>query len=437
MPKALSSIACMILICSLYSLAADRSMTSFASLPPEAQASIKAALQRDLPVQDFTLTASDGMDKDQFGVSVAIDGDTVVVGALQGGNQSLGAAYVFVKPANGWTNMTQIAELTPSDGEFHDCFGCSVAISGNTIVVGDSGLDVNGNPAQGAAYVFVKPRTGWTNMTQTAKLTASDGVSDAQFGTSVGISGDTVLVGAPGASTIEGEAYVFVEPRSGWKNMTQTAELTPSDGSDGDYFGLSVSISGKSVLVGAPEYGVQAGLGYIFVEPAGGWSDMTQTAELTPSDGQTYDEFGFSASIDGNTAVIGAPYHLSGGAAYVFVEPIGGWIDTTQTVELESGASSSCMGWSTSIEGKVIIAGSQCNTGFRGAAFVFLEPSNGWRSTSIPALRLSVPFNDGEDSFGASVAVSGMTAVVGAPNAPTSPPNFQQGPGEAFIFTPQ
>ena len=440
MPKPRLSIACMVLICSLYSLAADRSRTSFASLPAEAQAGIRAAMRRGGAIQHFTLTASDGANNDAFGLSVAIDGNTVVVGALQGGNQDLGAAYVFVKPANGWTNMTQIAELTPSDGEFHDCFGCSVAISGNTIVVGNSGLEVNGNRGQGAAYVFVEPSTGWVSMTETAKLTASDGVSDAQFGSGVAISGNTIVVGAPGTYPMEGNAYIFVEPDGGWVSATQTAELAPSDGFAYDNFGLSVSISGDTALIGAPDNGSgspEVGRGYIFVEPTDGWTNMTQTAELAASDGQIGDTVGWSVSIDAGTAVIGSPTHPDGGEVYVFVKPKRGWSNMTQTAGLQSGSGSSCTGWSTSISGNVIVSGSQCGSGLRGQAFVFVKPPDGWRNSSKSSLTLSIPFTYGQDYFGASVSISGITGVVGAPYAPTTLPGVQSGPGEAFIFTPR
>jgi hypothetical protein len=236
---------------------------------------------------------------------------------------------------------------------------------------------------------------------------------------------------------MQGNAYVFVEPTSGWTDMTQTAELDPSDGFGYDNFGMSVSISGNTVLVGAPDNGgsTQVGRAYVFVEPEGGWTNMTQTAELSASDGKIGYIFGWSVSISGATAVVGAPDHPNGGAAYVFVEPKGGWISMKQTAGLESGTSTSCMGWSTSIDGSVIIAGSQCTSGLKGAAFAFLKPAGGWRNSSKPTLRLSIPFTCGQDYFGSSVAISGTTALVGAPYAPASQPRCQPGPGEAFIFT--
>ncbi len=122
-----------------------------------------------------------------------------------------GSAYVFVKPGGGWASATETAKLTASDGAASDLFGQSVAISGDTVVVGADGDDVGANADQGSAYVFVKPGGGWVSATETAKLTASDGAANDLFGTSVAVSGDTVVVGSPGASGDRGAAYVFGE----------------------------------------------------------------------------------------------------------------------------------------------------------------------------------------------------------------------------------
>ena len=247
------AITCLILLCSFFSLAAD-----FSSLPLAAQKAISAAIEHDVArqsattIEDFVLTASDGMNGDLFGVSVAMDGNTAVVGSLEalGG---VGAAYVFVKPGTGWRNMTETAKLTPSDGNIGEEFGATVSISGNTIVVGAPSASVGG-VVQGAAYVFVKPATGWKDMTETAKLSATDGADGALFGGGVGTSGNTIVVGASAGGTGDpspGSAYVFVEPVGGWTDMTQTAELTASDGVDYNDFGSSVGISGRTVIVGA------------------------------------------------------------------------------------------------------------------------------------------------------------------------------------------
>jgi hypothetical protein len=199
----------------------------------------------------------------------------VVVGAYYadpGGITSAGAAYVFVKPVGGWGDITQTAKLTASDKAIGDHFGRSVVISGGVVVVGAPDADPGGTISAGAAYVFVKPVGVWTNMTQTAKLTASDKAADDNFGNSVSVSGSLVVVGAPyadsGGLITAGTAYVFVKPGGGWTNMTQTAKLTASDKAASDWFGFSVAISGDVVVVGAisadPGGTTEAGAAYIF-----------------------------------------------------------------------------------------------------------------------------------------------------------------------------
>jgi len=153
---------------------------------------------------------------ENFGFSVAISGDTVVAGAVDatvGGNLEQGAVYVFVKPRSGWADGTQTAKLIASDGASDNLLGLSVAISVDTVVVGADLATVGANASQGAAYVFVKPRSGWADGTQTAKLIASDGASLDRLGASVAVSGGTVVAGAPGATVsanlFQGAAYVF------------------------------------------------------------------------------------------------------------------------------------------------------------------------------------------------------------------------------------
>jgi hypothetical protein len=436
--KTHATLACALLICSVCALAADAS-----SLSAEAQQKISAAINRDgkprnpVSIGSFTLTASDGKDGDFFGRTVAIDGDTVVVGSDY-------KAYVFVKPKSGWQNMTETATLTASDNA--PGFGPAVSISGNTIVVGAEGAIVNGNSDQGAAYVFTRPATGWRNMTETARLTASDGTTDSVFGSSVGINGNTIVVGAVAGQPDPGSAYIFVEPSGGWTDMTQTAELTASDGVDYDRFGISVSISGNTAIIGeltcnGTDHG--PGAAYVYVEPATGWANMTETAELTSSDSMLCDWFGYAVSIAGNTAVVGALGNGLG-AAYVFVEPPGGWVNTTETAKLGSIPAAGQLGSSVFVAGKVIAVGAEDARGNgipdQGAAFLFLEPAGGWTNTSQYNLRLSVSFNLGFDYFGDAIALSGKTAIAGAYEAPSVPPCkpvCQRGPGEAFIFTEQ
>jgi len=145
------------------------------------------------------------------------------------------------------------------------------------------------------------------------------------MGASIGISGGTVVAGAYGHNNFQGTAYVFVRPASGWATTTQTAELSASDGQDSDDFGFSSGISGNTVVVGAVNAKASRGAAYLFVEPVTGWINMTQTAELGARNAVQFDSFGQSASISGNAVVIGAPSatveaNQLQGAAYVFVK---------------------------------------------------------------------------------------------------------------------
>ena len=401
-------------------------------------------------VQLAELTPSARATNDWFGISIAVSGNTVVVGDFDANIENYGAVYVYVKPASGWANMTQVAKLTSSDNG--EGFGVSVAVSGNTIVVGaantsnfsrsklnrqNSDLPAAG---PGAAYVFVKPASGWKDMTETAKLTASDGQPGDAFGDSVSVSGPAIAVGAffaPDSSgnSFAGKAYVFVRPGSGWSgNLNETAKLTASDSQLLNYMGASIAIGGTTVVVGSYGHSNFQGTAYVFAEPSGGWSSMTQTAELTASDGKGSDDFGFSSSISGSTVVIGAVNAAIGkGAAYVFVKPSAGWSNMTQTAELRApnATQGDGFGQSASISGNLVVLGAPgANVGanqLQGAAYVFAKPSSGWKNSST-ATELTASDGAANDNLGVSAAISGSTIVAGAPKSTT--------PGSAYVFGP-
>lgn len=403
-------------------------------------------------VQTAKLTASDGASYDNFGMAVAVNNDTLVVGspfATDSSNTDKGAVYVFVNSGSGWT---ETARLTASDGESSDLFGWSVAFSGDAIVVGAYRADIGNNTSQGAAYVFVKPVSGWASMTETAKLTASDGATYDHFGVSVAISGDTVVVGARaadiGSNPHQGAAYMFEKPVSGWSSMTETGKLTASDGVRDDDFGYSVAISGNTVVVGAPEADIvdntgnhfHKGAAYIFEKSGSGW---IETAKLTVSgsDGVThYVLFGWSVAISGDTVVVGAPQAMIGiyiqGAAYVFMKPSSGWTGMTETAKLTAsdGVSGDSFGASVAIRGDRAVVGT-LNEGFlndkRGAMYVFEKPPGGWISTTETE-KLTASDGAPYDYFGYSVAISGDRAVAGAIGADIGNNRIQ---GAAYVFT--
>ena len=375
-------------------------------------------------LQQAKLTASDGRVGDYFGISVAISGDTMVVGAF-GDDSDRGLAYVFEKPSGGWANATEIAKLSASGGASSDEFGWSVAISGDTIVVGAWSDD----SLKGSAYVFEKPSGGWVNATETAKLSASDGVGGDNFGSSVTISGDTVVVGAYRDDGDKGSAYVFEKPGGGWVNATETAKLSASDGAAYDSFGWSVAIGGDTVVVGAYGDNSDKGSAYVFEKPGGGWVNATETAKLSASDGTNWDYFGRSVAISGDTVVGGAHGDDSRkGSAYVFEKPGGGWASGTETAKFSAsnGVGGDRFGISVAINGDTVVAGADGDDSGKGSAYVFEKPSGGWVNATETA-KLNASDGATNDYFGWSVNISGDTVVVGAYGD-------DGGKGSAYVF---
>ncbi|MFL5830921.1 MAG: hypothetical protein ACJ76X_13485 [Solirubrobacteraceae bacterium] len=396
-------------------------------------------LRVDPFVQGAELTDSAGVAGELLGASVAVDGDTIVAGALSkavGSNADQGAVFVFVRPASGWANATQTALLTAPDGAAGDFMG-SVAISGDTIVAGAADRTVENHAQQGAAYVFVKPAAGWTDAHQTAELIVAGGQASDVFGADVAISGDTIVASAPGESPNgafdRGAAYVFVKPDSGWTNATQTARLSAIDGAAGDSLGQGngVAISGDTVVLGAAHHKVgsnaEQGVAYVYVKPDAGWSDMTQATELSASDGAAADLFGFAVSISGDTVAVGALHHLVGltrsGAAYEFSKPAAGWFQESlqnQTAELtpSDGATNDRFGAQLSVSGNRIIVGSFLhqvgdNVG-QGAVYVYDRPGPRWLNM-VETNRLTAPDGTAHDALSDSVALSGNLVVAGTP----------------------
>lgn len=389
-------------------------------------------------IQQAELTATNGATPDYFGQSIAVSGNTVVVGAPQhtvGSNKIQGAAYVFVQSGGTWTEQ---AELIASDGAPFDQFGSSVAANGSTVVVGAGWRTVGLNNSQGAVYVFVQSGGTWS---QQAELTASDGGAYNYFGRSVALSGSTIVVGAPGYPTVgsnvaQGAAYVFTQSGTNW---SQQAKLTASDGVAYDEFGFSVAISGSTALLGAPCHPALGpcgpGAAYVFTQSGTSWS---QQAELTASDGVPQDEFGWSVALDANTAVVGATLHTVGsnqnyqGAAYVFVQGGGTW---SQQAELSAsdGVSYDVFGFSVAVNGSTALLGAYCHpapsqgTCGPGAAYVFTQSGTNWSQQA----ELTASDGVGNDFFGWSVALEGSTAVGGAPHHTVGSNQFQ---GAGYVF---
>lgn len=258
-----------------------------------------------------------------FGRSVALDGDTAVVGApadtCSAGLSICGAAYVFTRLEGAWI-LEQ--KLMASDAAGDSAFGIAVALSGDTLLVGAMQADCVAGLDCGAVYFFTREGNRWTEQ---QKLTASDAAENHGFGRSIALSGSTALVGGGGA------AYVFYRSGPDW---IEQQKLTASD-TPGDFFGWSVALSGDTALVGAMYHacaggGYQCGAVYVYTRSGGTW---TEQQRLTARDAQENAAFGQSVAVSGDTAFVGAPFtgcdeETEGapcGAAYVFTRSAGVW----------------------------------------------------------------------------------------------------------------
>jgi hypothetical protein len=373
------------------------------------------------------LTAADAAAGAEFGISVAISGDTAVVGASYDGDARLlsGSAYVFVRTAGG-SAWTQQQKLTAADAAAYDHFGISVAISGDTTVVG-AYYDDDAGSNSGSAYVFVRT-AGGSAWTQQHKLTTVDAAAGDSFGGSVAISGDTAVVGAA-ARDVEwpshsGSAYVFVRTAGG-SAWTQQHKLMAADAAANDHFGISVAISGDTAVVGAyqdGDAGSNSGSAYVFVRTAGG-SAWTQQHKLTAADAAAGDYFGISVAISGDTAVVsssGGSYMVCPpcGSAYVFVRMAGTSTWTQQQkLTASDAAGGDVFGTSVAISGDTAMVGAYQDgllpfPANNGSAYVFVRTAGG--SAWTQQHKLTAVDAAGGDRFGGSVAISGDTAVVGA-----------------------
>lgn len=383
-----------------------------------------------VPVNVVTLVADDEEANSFFGFSVATTGETAVVGAHgdnANGTES-GAVYVFGESIDGWRQQTK---LVASDAQPGDQFGGSVAVSGDTILIGARGDDEQGD-SSGAVYVFVKTPSGWVQQT---KLTAPDGSAGAEFGRSVAIAGNTAIVGAArddSKGKDSGSAYLFTRSGTQWR---QHSKLVARDAAAGDVFGISVAIDGNTALVGADlddDGGENTGSVYVYVNSDGEWHEQ---AKLTAADASDVDIFGVRVAISGETALIAARRDdddVKGpdtGSAYVFVRSGTTW---TQQAKLtaDDAEPRDLFGFAVALEGDlaVVTAAMEDESGLNaGAVYVFARSGSTWTQQQ----KLVSDGAADNDVLGTSVALSNAVAVVGAPTSIIDPPGRA---GSAAIF---
>lgn len=374
-------------------------------------------------IQTQKLTIPDRITK-LFGTSVSVDGDTALIGA-PGDDGNNGSVYVYTRSG---TNWTQQQKLTASDPGVYKSFGVSISLNGDTALIGADDYPPLDN--SGAAYVFIRTGTTWT---QQAKLLASDGVAGDWFGYSISLVGDTALVAAPGKNSYTGSAYVFTRTGTTW---TQEAKLLASDGKTGYNFGLSVSLSGDTALIGRWANGLStndSGSAYVFTRTSTTW---TQQKELVGSDSRPGDSFGYSVSLNGDTAIVGASNDDDNGnysgTAFVFTRTGTTW---TQQAKLlaSDGIQWAWFGCCVSLEGDTALIGAAddyTNGVAEGSAYVFTRTGTTWTQQQ----KLLASDGAAYDFFGLPVCLNDNTAFIAAQYHNTGWPH---GPNSnsVYVFT--
>jgi hypothetical protein len=365
------------------------------------------------------LTASNAALKRLFGTSVSVKGDTAVVGAFGGAETD--AAYVFTRTGTTWSPEQRL--IAADDDDDSHVFGVAVALSGDTAVIGAPGDDAGADGA-GSVYVFVRVGTVWSLQ---QKLVATNPAVWADMGSSVAVSGDTVIAGAEAENhggLTQGAAYVFVRNGTSW---TQQQKLLGSVSGQGA-FGQSVSLSGDTAVIGT-KGASEPGLVYVFVRNGTSW---TEQQRLAASDADLSDDFGWSVSVSGDTAVVGAPYHhIDGvwyGAAYVFVRNGSTWTEQQKLVSSEL-APGDAFGYSVAVAGETVVIGAPDRQTGRGAVYVFTRSGGVWSERS----ELMASDAASSDLLGTSVAVDGLTLLGGA----THDDNLAEDAGCAWVFALQ
>lgn len=364
-----------------------------------------------------------------FGNSVAIDSNIAVIGSVNYDDYSRGAAFVYEFVNTQWVYRAMLTISTPQN---YDRFGYSVDVSGDVIVVGayNDGGNYTGTVGEGGAYVFVKPLTGWVDMTETAKLLRTDPISLVHFGNSVGIYDDDIVVGCYRDSNNGlgvGSAYVYSKPSGGWTTMTENAKLRASDELIGDLFGSVVDIHGNTIVIGnKPSLNFNHGKAYVFEKPLGGWVNSNEIAQLTTSVFNMYDKFGISIGIYDSIIAVGASeadgLMYTTGAVYLFKETSAGWQNTSEFATLLASDGQYGFSFGNSIdisEDKVIVGSIEgwfsppgSSSYFQGGIYSFEKPLNGWVNDTLTYSKLPNVF--GDSKFGSDVSIAGGQMVIGA-----------------------
>lgn len=371
--------------------------------------------QTEIAPETSKLHASNGLEGDQFSDAIAVseDAQTLVVGAPLAGNRT-GLVYVFTMLDGQWT---EDAVLSASDATEGDQFGISVAISEGRIVIGADQTDHAGL-GSGSAYVFSTSDEGWSEQ---AILHAGDAAIADRFGNSVAIHSDTIVVGAleddNDAGFNSGAAYVFMKENDRWEEQ---AKLVASEAASGDEFGSAVAIQGDTIFVGAHNDDVEnrdTGSVHVFRTVDGDW---IQNAIISPSDARAGDRLGSAISVHDDVLALGARLNIrrnaetraviSSGATYIYRLVGDSWQEEAKLITRDTKIRDRT-GWSVFTNGRQVLMGSPGQGNGVGAAYLFELTDGTWVET------MKYVASDGAlgHALGSSVALSGSSAIVGAP----------------------
>ena len=321
------------------------------------------------------------------------------------------------RAAKGTPTGGLLATLSNPDASAADLFGASVAVSGTIAAVGAGGAD----SGAGAAYIYTKGQSGWS---PTPAVTLADPQTTAndEFGDAVAVSGTTLVVGAKGADDGAGIVYIYVKGASGWPSAP-TATLSDPESTALDDFGDAVAASGKTVIVGAEGIDSRAGAAWIYTGSDADWNGVA----VSDPGATANDSFGWSVAASGSTAVVGAKGSDDGaGASYIYVKGSSGWAATpTDTLADPEATVGDAFGYSVAVSGKTVVVGSYGTHDDSGSLYIYTKVRSGW--PFAPTAILSDPGSTANEDFGWSVAVAGSTVVVGAVGAGSG--------GVSWIFT--
>jgi hypothetical protein len=339
--------------------------------------------------QLLKLTASDADASDQFGMAVDIDGDIAVIGARfeDSNGQDAGAAYIFYRSQDGTNNWTEVKKIVASDGDQGDDFGHSLSVHGDYLIVGAPGED-DGVFDAGAAYIYYRNSGGSDQWGEVKKIITDDAATQDNFGAAVGITDGFAIVGAFGEDSMgddAGAAYIYDQNEGGFNNWGQVAKVLSDDTGNYSEFGYSVAIDGEYAAVGSHADDVDGsdiGSVYMFRKDRGGNNNWGKVMKLLAGDGSNGDQFGISVSLDGDFLIVGAHGDDSkaedGGAIYIYYhtpEVEDYWWQMKKLIPDDSNKSD-FFGFSTGLSGDKIIVGAFLDDGSAqdaGAAYIVLD----------------------------------------------------------------